>query len=156
VAVTKRQQARIDLAELNLSAKERQFVEFYLGRFHGNATRAAYAAGYGTKLSSAAVQAHRLLRNVKIREALEARIAASPEVADVKECQEFFTSVMKGRGQFATTKESDRLKAGELLVRTQGGFTDKHVIGASGDLLELLSSIPVTARGRGQKDGDAE
>jgi phage terminase small subunit len=57
---------------LKLTQKQERFVAEYL--IDGNGTRAAVAAGYG--LSGAHASASRMLRIVKVQEALQARQAA--------------------------------------------------------------------------------
>lgn len=98
-----------------LSERERRFVE----AFKGNATEAAIAAGYTEK--SAATIGYRLLRKVEIRQAVDARSANDPSVADRKARQRFWTSVMNDPDQ----EMRDRLKASELLGKSEADFTDK-------------------------------
>ncbi len=56
-----------------LTYKQRLFVDYYLGESQGNATDAARRAG----LSSPEVQSSRLLRNVKVRTAIDSRLESS-------------------------------------------------------------------------------
>lgn len=57
-----------------MTTREKLFVNYYLGRCKGNATRAALLAGFGSNANSAGVFAFRLLRKVKIREAIDAKL----------------------------------------------------------------------------------
>ena len=56
-----------------LSAKEARFVDAFLGSCNGNATEACLAAGYSRNRKSAAEIGSRLLRKVKIAQAVKAR-----------------------------------------------------------------------------------
>jgi phage terminase small subunit len=107
-----------------LSERERRFVEAYMGPAAGNATAAARLAGYSDK--TAGSQASRLLKKVNIQNALRTRVDSDPQVADREARQRFWTSVMGGRGKFAKVPWKDRLKASELLGKTQGDFVERH------------------------------
>lgn len=99
-----------------LSERERRFVEAYMGRSKGNATKAAVAAGYAT--NSAKVTASRLLSKANVRAAIEARVTSDPQVSDRADRQRFLTTVMHTR----KVSMKDRLKAVELLGKSQGDF----------------------------------
>lgn len=106
-----------------LSERERRFVEAYMGKAAGNATKAATLAGYAK--GSAKVTASRLLTKANVRTAIDSRTAADPNVSDRETRQRFWTDVMAGRGKFARTAMKDRLKASELLGKTQGDFVKR-------------------------------
>lgn len=57
---------------MELTAKQRLFVHYYLGESRGNATDAARRADY----RSPGVEGHRLLRNAKIRAAIDLQLDA--------------------------------------------------------------------------------
>lgn len=59
---------------MRLTLKEKLFVRYYLGSEKGNATRAALRAGFGTTSNSCGVAGHHLLRNPKIRAAIDANL----------------------------------------------------------------------------------
>lgn len=61
---------------MDLTYRQRLFVEAYLGEANGNGTRAAQMAGFGAP-NVAAVAAHRLLRNAKIAALIEQRVASA-------------------------------------------------------------------------------
>ena len=100
-----------------LNARQRAFVEAYCG----NATEAAITAGYSKK--TAASIGERLLRNVEIKEALKEREKErlSSLIATREERQRFWTSMMRDEDR----KEADRLKASELLAKSEGDFLDR-------------------------------
>lgn len=106
-----------------LTEKERRFVELYMGECAGNGTEAMRRAGYKGTDDALAAAASRLVRKDKVRAAIEERVAADPVVATRKERQQFWTDVMKGTIRAAM---KDRLKASELLGKSQADFVDRH------------------------------
>lgn len=115
-----------------LSERERRFVEAYMGQAAGNGTRAALLAGYGKDAKTARTLAARLLAKVGIREAVADRVAKAEtkSIADRAERQEFYTNLMRS----PETAERDRLKAAELLGKTQGDFVQKVELDHSGQV----------------------
>lgn len=129
-----------------LTEKQRRFCDEYL--IDLNATRAYKAAYPHAKSDGAAMSgASRLLRNVKVKEYIDAQILkiSDEKVADAKEVMEYLTSVMRGksiseivviegtgdgcsnaRRMEKAPDEKERLKAAELLAKRYGLFTD-HV-----------------------------
>lgn len=113
-----------------LHPKQQKFVDAY----DGNAHQAALAAGYSPK--TAQVQASRLLTNVKVIAAIKAREEKprSRRIATREDRQAFWTNVMNGNEKDIAFKEGekieidvqmkDRLKAAELLGRSEADFTD--------------------------------
>jgi phage terminase small subunit len=103
-----------------LTARQRKFAEVYAG----NGTEAARAAGYRGSNKALGVTASKLLAQpiisalIKERETKEVR----PLVASRVDRQEFWTRTMNDEGadMFA------RLKASELLGKSEADFTDKH------------------------------
>ena len=84
----------------------------------GNATKAAEAAGYSPR--TARSQGQRLLTYADIQSRIQELAAEiqGEKVSSVSDVQAFWTEIYKDGRQ----KTSDRLKASELLVRSQGGF----------------------------------
>lgn len=103
--------------ESTLTAKQRKFVECYAG----NATEAAIAAGYSKK--TARSQGNRMLTNVDIQKAIFERgeNQLKNTIADREQRQAFWTSTMNDSG----LPMRDRLKASELLARSEGDFIDR-------------------------------
>lgn len=102
-----------------LSERQRLFCEAFTAN-GGNATKAAKDAGY----SSPNPEGTRLLANVSIRKALEQlRLATTTtSIATREERQAFWTAIMRGD---EPGEMKDRLKASELLGRSQGDFLDR-------------------------------
>lgn len=100
-----------------LNARQQAFVEAYAG----NATAAALAAGYSER--SARSQGQRLLTNDDIKDAIKAREAQrlAPTIATRQERQEFWTSVLRSEDEAM----KDRLKAAELLGKSEGDFLER-------------------------------
>ena len=100
------------------TVKQRAFVEAYCG----NATEAAITAGYSKK--TAASIGERLLRNVEIKEALKEREdkRLASLIATREERQRFWTTLMRDEDR----KEVDRLKASELLAKSEGDFLERR------------------------------
>ncbi len=119
-----------------LNEHERKFVEGYMGRCAGNAKQAAIGAGYSAK--TAEQQASRLLRKVKVQEAIQARVDADPLVADREALQRLWTAIAFARKAYAKARMKDRLRASELLGKSQGLFVTKPEFGAGDDLATLL------------------
>ena len=100
-----------------LTAKREVFCHEY--QLDSNGTQAAIRAGYSAKTANE--QAARLLANVNVKQEIS-RIRAGlrvKHVADRVERQEFWTDTMK-----TAPNMSDRLRASELLGKSQGDFWD--------------------------------
>lgn len=105
------------VADEKLTAKQQAFVEAYAG----NATAAALAAGYSKK--SARVQGRRLITKDNVAKAIKEREAQriAPTIASRQERQEFWTSVLRNEEE----SMKNRLKAAELLGKSEGDFLDR-------------------------------
>ena len=83
--------------ENKLTAKQEAFVNYYIET--GNATEAYERAGYKVKSeNAAAAAAARLLRNVKIKAIIAAKMKEreKPSIAKADEILSFLTSVLRG------------------------------------------------------------
>jgi phage terminase small subunit len=100
-----------------LTTKQKIFVECY----SGNATEAALKAGYSKK--TAAFIGAENLRKPQIIEAISSREKkiSSVRIADRQERQSFWTSVLRDSEE----DMKNRLKAAELLGRSEGDFLDR-------------------------------
>lgn len=99
--------------------KQQKFIEAYAG----NGVEACRAAGYSE--TGIRVTAHRLLTNPNIRAAIEKR-NEGPQMQRIMsrvERQALWTRIALGEEAGADMK--DRLKATELLGRSEADFTDK-------------------------------
>lgn len=112
------------MEDVTLTPKQKAFVEGYAG----NATEAAIKAGYSPK--TARSQGQRLLTNVDIARAIKDREAAriGPLIASREERQAFWTRIMQDAGE----ETRDRLRASELLGKSNGDFLDRVELGGEG------------------------
>ncbi len=98
-----------------LTDKQQKFIDLY----DGNATRTATACGY----VSPSTAGRRCLLNVQIcaeiKRKREKEIA--PLVANRQERQEFWTDMMRNPEE----KSNDRMRASELLGKSEGDFLDR-------------------------------
>lgn len=120
----------------NLTPKQLKFIEVY----SGNGTEAARLAGYSGDDNVLGVTAHDLLKNPKIVEAIKARQnkAVRPLIASREQRQEFWTETMRD----VAAEMRDRLKASELLGKSEADFIDRHEhSGPDGKPIEL-SAVP--------------
>lgn len=111
-----------------LNIKQRAFVD----AFKGNATLAAIEAGYPRTSASKAGQ--RMLANPKVRHAIRIRdeLSPPPAVADRKERQSFWTTVLRDEEK----DMRDRLKASELLGKSSGDFLER--VEHSGMIVQVI------------------
>jgi len=123
----------------SITERERRFVEHYMGEAAGNATKAARLAGYAK--NTAEKQSSRLLGKVGIQHAIAARAQSDPAVWAREERQQFWTDVARGQGRYAKASLKDRLRASELLGKSQADFVERHQVDAGGSLLDLLAEI---------------
>lgn len=123
------------LSRDELSERERQFVEHFMT--FGNATKAAEEAGYSKR--SASQIGYRLLRKAQIQTAIAERTQSDPVVWTREKRQQFWTAVASGAGHFSCTPLRDRLKASELLGRSQADFVERHHVDSGPTLAELIA-----------------
>lgn len=119
-----------------LTAKQQAFVDAYAG----NGTEAARIAGYKGSDNTLAQVARENLTKPHIKKAIQERDkpAQKKRIADREERQSFWSTVMKSK------KESmkDRLKASELLGKSQADFIQKHEhTGPAGGPIEHAHSL---------------
>jgi len=119
-----------------LNERQKKFCEFYAKC--GNATDAAIQAGYSEK--SAGTNADKLLKNTKVSKYLEelSKNTRTSAILSITEVKEFWCKVM-----FSDDEEMPhRLKASELLVKSQGGFLDK--VEHSGSTIKRIINVNPT------------
>jgi phage terminase small subunit len=104
-----------------VTPKQKRFVAAY----EGNATEAALKAGYSKKTAYA--QGQRMLKNVEVKAAIKAREdkRVGKIIAPREERQTFWSSIMRNK----KAKMFDRLRASELLGKSEGDFLDKVQVG---------------------------
>lgn len=111
---------------MTLTPRQKRFIDVYAG----NATEAARIAGY----KNANVYANQLLRNPEIVAAIRAREneRSATEIMTREQRQIFWSSLVRDEAQ----KTMDRLRASELLAKSEGDFLDRHELtGANGEAL---------------------
>jgi phage terminase small subunit len=128
-----------------LTAREHRFVERFMAS--GNATKAAQQAGYSARTASQI--GYRLLRKVQIQQAIAERTANDPAVWTREDRQRFWTNVANGAAGFAKASLRDRLKASELLGKSQADFVER--VEHSGKLT-LLEEALTASRQAGAPD----
>lgn len=109
----------MDRAAVN--ERQRKFVERFMAT--GNATKSAIAAGYSEK--TARVQGSQLLTNPAIQQAIKKRTEQDPRIATREDRQRFWSEVMLGTGADGKVEMNNRLKASELLAKSQADFTPR-------------------------------
>ena len=131
-----------------LTPKQQAFVNAY----KGNATEAAIVAGYSEK--TARSQGQRMLTNVDIANAIKARQEKRQKntIATREERQEFLTRVIRGEEKEevilgeqvveVAPKMSDRLKAADLLCKSEGDYLTRvdHTTGGG----KIRAPMPLT------------
>jgi len=125
-----------------LTEKQRKFVEAFMGPAKGNATEAARIAGYSGSDATLRNAGSRLLTNANISEAIKERQESDPLVADREERQRFWSEVM--RNDQADMK--DRLKASEILGKSQADFTERIDHTTGGESFETINVSIVSAK----------
>lgn len=153
----KQKQAILSKTYDELTTKQQRFVDYY----DGNGLQAAEKAGY----SHPGVEANRLLKNANVASAIRERESRRRQdmIWTREQRQEFWTNVASGAetqvvvtgfnldGSMATEnvppKMTDRLKASEMLARSEGDFIDKVALGGidkDGDIksMELIFVSP--------------
>lgn len=118
-----------------LTARQKRFIELYAG----NAEEAAKAAGYAPR--SAAKAGNNLMRNPTVIRAIrermdkESQASFSVLVTSRKARQEWWAKIMESDEYDIR----DRLKASELLSRSQADFTDNVNLNAKLSLVDLIN-----------------
>lgn len=123
--------------------KQQRFVDEYI--ISGNATQAAIKAGYSKK--TAAVTATENLRKPNVKAAIDKRNAEiqSEKTMDMQEVMERLAAMGRGETTEETvtnkgdvietsTRNSDKLKALELIGKRFGAWTDKKEVNGNLDI----------------------
>lgn len=102
-----------------LSVKQRRFIEAY----DGNATAAAIAAGYSPK--TARLQGHKNITKDNILEAIQSREnkRMKSTILTREERQAFWSDIIRSEDE---KNIMAKLKASELLAKSEGDFLDRH------------------------------
>jgi phage terminase small subunit len=110
--------------------KSKLMQQKFIAAYDGNATEAARVAGYSCPGSAG----NRLFKNVEIMREIQQRNnkQTAPLIATRTQRQEFWTKTMLNDD----LEIRDRLKASELLGRSEADFTDKQTVDGE---LKLIS-----------------
>jgi phage terminase small subunit len=105
----------------NITAKQKMFADEYIKT--GNAKQSYINAGYSARGNAAEANASRLLRNDKVLAYIKRRNQEIDKdtIADMTEVKEFWTNLLRDK----ETDTKDRLKASELIAKTNGAFLDR-------------------------------
>ena len=130
-----------------MNEKQRRFAEYYAS--NPNATEAAKAAGYSER--TAYSQGQRLLKNVEVQTHIKdlQDMLASERIASVDEVKAVWTELLRSPNERAR----DRIKAGELLVKTSGAFLSQTSEGTDED--DVIIVVPDNGRMR-KKETDED
>lgn len=127
-------------AKKHLNKRQIDFIQEYMKT--NNITQSATKAGYSPK--TAAVQGCNLLKNVKVRNYIDAinERLESAKIADIQEVMEYLTAVMRGeaKDQFdMDVSIQDRTRAaGELARRLDVKARNINIEGA----VNIIDNIP--------------
>lgn len=135
--------ASSDCHGVALTPKQQAFVDAYAG----NGVEAARAAGYQGDEATLATSASRLLRhaevsaaiarrNVVVEQARQEAVVQAGRIATRVERQAFWTKVMLDSGE----EMSARLKASELLGKSEADFTERVEVDGSLTLAQLVEA----------------
>lgn len=119
---------------MTLTPRQKRFVEL----FDGNATEAARAAGF----KNPNVYSNDLMKKPEIVAAIQAREKErnADDIMTREQRQIFWTMIARDTSQ----KTTDRLRASELLARSEGDFLERHELtGADGEAL-IPDTPPIT------------
>lgn len=126
----------------DISQAQKNFVDYFIES--GNQTE-AYKKAYPKckNDNSAAASASKLLRNNKVKQYLDVRMAAvdSDKIATAEDVLEYLTSVMRGeeKDQFGLDASlSDRTKAAELLGKRYMLFKEQVEHSGAVDIVTML------------------
>jgi len=124
-----------------MNERQTKFCQFYAKS--GNAFHSYRDAGYSVKSEAGAmVSASKLLRNAKVVEKLKelSEKSESKAIASISEVKEMWTSIIRSDEE----ETPHRLKAGELLVKVEGGFIDK--VEHSGTIVKRTINVNPTKK----------
>lgn len=104
---------------MKLTVKQQRFADYYIET--GNAAESAIRAGYSKKTARSIGQENLTKPYIKDYIIRRNKELEDARIADMKEVKQFWTATM--RSQMVEPK--DRLKASEMLARTNGAFIDR-------------------------------
>lgn len=127
-----------------LSAKQQAWIDYY--KQGSTATESARLAGYKAKSDNAFQSiGSENLRKLADYIADRDTVLASPRIADMKEINEFWTSMMRD----TRVEAKDRIKASELRAKAAGAFVDRMQLSGRLDTGKLESVLEQLRGGSG-------
>lgn len=122
-----------------LTRKQQLFVDFYDGDIKATAKKVKMSHDYCRRL----LNQQKIAAAIRNRQDEESRING---IATRQERQKFWTEVMNGKVKIDDNvikggNLSDRLKASELLGKSEADFTDKHLVSGKASLLDILGRV---------------
>lgn len=143
-----------------LSPREKAFVRAYTGSAGADPMVAALHAGYEGTPHQLRIKGHSLLRKIRVRHAIDRRIgrtlpgpgAISKEVSDIALApwKEFVEIEMDdGKVVSVKVKLSDKLRAAELMMKSQGQLTDP-----AARMFDVLMRREIVHLLQAQREGD--
>ena len=123
-----------------LTDKQKSFCEHFASN-GGNSANAARSAGYSESFCTK--RAGEILKTPIVSDYIDELTSKLDvvKIAKIEEIQSFWTDVVRGKVEDDgfPAKLSDRLKASEILARSQGAFVEKlQVSGANGEALPSI------------------
>ena len=121
-----------------LTAKQQRFVDAY----DGNATKAAIAAGYSPRSAYAVGQEN--MKKPVILAAIQAREKErnAPLIMTREERQTMWSEIARDKGE----RTQDRLKASELLGKSEGDFVERREISGPDQGPVLIMDAEMTTK----------
>lgn len=102
-----------------LTIKQKKFADEYI--ISGNIYQSMLSAGYSENYAKS--DGCKILENPSVKNYIEERTkeAELPKIASMQEIHEFWANMVRDEN----ARPNDRLKASELIAKTQGAFLDK-------------------------------
>ena len=122
-----------------LTNKQYRFVECYMGEAEGVAVRACEMAGYTGNKQTLYAQGSQNIRHPMICQAIQLIREADPRIATRNERQRWWTKVMEG-DEIGMRDAQSRVRASELLGKTQADFVERHQIDLSVSWADLAKA----------------
>ena len=111
------------MEEPKIKEKLKRVAKFYMGEYLGNATQACIAAGYSPGYARG--NACRIVAKKAVQDYIQYinflnATNNEKEIATIRDIQAFWSDIMNNVG----LEVKDRLKASELLAKSQGAFNN--------------------------------
>lgn len=123
------------VVNMKFTLKQQRFIQYY----NGNASEAAQKAGYSVKTCKE--QGYKLFTNLHIKSAINKRLIHRDgvHIATREERQKFWAEVMNN----PEIEYNIRLKASELLGKSQADFTENIVHSGDINIYEIMKQFDI-------------